>query len=103
MFLDLFLMFWAPLGPGMGPKCAPGDQLSNPRVSSKSGQLRPDWWQTYGMKKSQEPAIVGASYSNRGVIREQKDSHTISKMEFGDSWLLLSRGHRVFQDGAHAG
>merc|ERR1711973_854525 len=61
------LVFGAPLGPGTGPKCAPGDQLSNPKVSSESGQWRPDWWQKHVLKKSQEPTIVGASYSNRRV------------------------------------
>ena len=44
----------------MAPICAPGDQLSNPKASSKSGQWRPDRWRKYVLKKSQEPPIVGA-------------------------------------------
>ena len=59
---------WAPQGPGTGPKCAPKeDQLSNAEVSSKSGQWRPDWWRKYVLKKSQEPCMFGAKYSNLGV------------------------------------
>ena len=49
----------------MGSKCAPGDQLLNAEVSSKSGQWRPDWWQEYALTKSQEPTRVAASDSNR--------------------------------------
>ena len=59
--------FGAPQGPGMGPKCAPGGRLSNPEVSSESGQRRPDWWQKYILKKAQEPCIFGAKCSNRRV------------------------------------
>ena len=54
-------------GPGMGPTCAPGGRLSNHKVSSKSGQWRPYWWQKYIWKKSHEPRIFGAKYSNLGV------------------------------------
>ena len=35
-----------PPGPRIGSSCSPRDQLSIPEVSSKSGQWRPDWWQT---------------------------------------------------------
>ena len=63
----VFWFVWPLLGPGMGPKCAPGGQLSNPEVSSESGHWRPDWWQKYVFKTSQEPTIVGANYSNRRV------------------------------------
>ena len=63
----VFSFFWAPQGPGVGPKCAPGGRLSNPEVSSESGQWRPDWWQKRVLKKSQEPTIVGANYSNLGI------------------------------------
>ena len=64
--------FWAPQGPGTGPKCAPESQLSNPEVSSESGHWRPDWWRKYVLKKSQEPCIFGARYSNPGVESRRK-------------------------------
>ena len=68
MCLEFFGTFFGPpQGPGLGPKCAPGGRLSNAEVSSKSGQWRPDWWQKCVLKKSQEPTIVGANYSNRRV------------------------------------
>ena len=54
----------------MGPKCGPGDRLSNAEVSSKSGQWRPDWWQKCVLKKTQEPTILGANYSNRKVTAQ---------------------------------
>ena len=60
-------LFWAPQGPGMAPTCGPGDQLLNAEVSSKSGQWRPDWWQKCVLRKSQQPIILGASYSDRMV------------------------------------
>ena len=62
--------FWARQGPGMGPKCGPGGQLSNAGVSSESGQWRPDWWQKHVLKKTQEPTIVGANYTSLGVPRQ---------------------------------
>ena len=58
--------FGAPQGPGMGPKCAPGGRLSNPEVSSESGQRRPDWWQKYILKKAQEPCILEPSVQTGG-------------------------------------
>ena len=66
-FLGFFFVFLVPLGPGMAPKCGPGDRLSNRKVSSKSGQWRPDSWQKYVLNKSQMPTIVGANYTNRKV------------------------------------
>ena len=43
----LFVVFGPFLGPPgaeIMPECGPRDQLSNPKVSSKSGQWRPDSW-----------------------------------------------------------
>ena len=55
----------------MGPTCAPGGQLSNAEVSSKSGQWRPDWWQKCVLKQSQESIIARANYSNRRVEEQE--------------------------------
>ena len=48
----------------MGPKCGPGDQLSNPKVSSKSGQWRPDWWQKSVLEKSRFAPVTLTPFAN---------------------------------------
>ena len=52
MLVVSFFVFFVGGGAGMGPKGAPGDQLSNAGVSSKSGQWRPDWWRKCVLEKS---------------------------------------------------
>ena len=67
---QFFSGFFAPQGPGMGPKCGPGGRPSNVEVSSESSPWRPDWWQKHVLKKTQEPTIVGANYTSLGVPRQ---------------------------------
>ena len=51
-FLCFFVPFLGPPGAEIWPKCGPRDQLSNHKVSSKSGQWRPDSWQKTAFKTS---------------------------------------------------
>ena len=74
--LDFFWFFLPPLGPGMGPKCAPEDQLTNPEVTSKSGRWRPDWWAKYVLEKALSPP------------RKQKRTSLCSK-DFSKSFLFF--------------
>ena len=44
-FLWFFVPFSGPPGAEIWPECGPREQLLNPKISSKSGQWRPDSWQ----------------------------------------------------------
>ena len=88
-FLVFFGPFWGAPGAEIWPECGPRDQLSNPNVSSKSGQWRPDPWQETFFKNYQ----IWRNSSSAHCISAYSECRTITRWH---SCALVSIAPRTF-------